>query len=318
MRHSSAAVALLASAVIGGPALPAAAASARTGPPQARAAWVTACELPVEGTSPCGPWHLLLRDGRKVTVGDSAVRAKDRATSLFALSGDGRTIAYQRARDHRLVLRAAAGGPVRELPRSFRPGAQDDALHLSPAGDRVLVGGRGRVKVLTLATGRITGLTVKGDPAGFSGDGDEVLTTRDLSDGTKWLYSYGLDGGTLRSPAPQFVANAVAVTLSSDGHTVAAFSSGDAGRGGPPRMRTYDLETARLSDGVNLPLTGETPPDHARWTPDGTLVAYSYDSGTTKSTVVRVLTVDPASGQARRTDTYKVGPDSHTIVFPGE
>ncbi|MEU5867533.1 hypothetical protein ABZ815_40625 [Nonomuraea sp. NPDC047529] len=317
MRQSSAAVALLAPAVVGGLGLPAAA-SAHTGPPQARAAWVTTCELPVEGTSPCGPWHLLLRDGRKVTVSDSAARAKGRATSLFALSGDGRTIVYQRARDHRLVVRAAAGGPVRELPSSFRPGGEDGALFLSPAGDRVLAGGKGHVKVLTLATGRITRLTVKGDPAGFSGDGDEVLATRDLSDGTKWLYSHGLDGRTLRSAAPQFVANAVALALSSDGHTVAAFSSGDPGRGTPPRTRTYDLETARLSDGVNLPLTSDTPPDHARWAPDGTLVVYSYDSGTTKSTVVRVLTVDPASGQARRTDTYKVGPDSHTIVFPGE
>ncbi|MFI7420732.1 hypothetical protein [Nonomuraea sp. NPDC049684] len=318
MRLSSAAAALLAPAVAGGLGLPAAAAPARTGPPpQARAAWVTACELPVEGTSPCGPWHLLLRDGRTVTVGDSAVRAKDRATSLFALSGDGRTIVYQRARDHRLVVRAAAGGPVRELPRSLRPGP-DDALHLSPAGDRVLVGRPGRVEVLTLATGRITGLTVKGEPAGFSGDGDEVLTTRDLSDGTEWLYSYGLDGRALRSPAPQFVAHAVTLALSPDGHTVAAFSSGGSGRGGPPRMRTYDLETARLSDGVNLPLTGDTPPDHACWTPDGRLAAYSYDSSTTKSTVVRVLTVDPASGQARRSDTYKVGPDPHTIVFPGQ
>ncbi|MFI7693505.1 hypothetical protein ACIBQ6_30855 [Nonomuraea sp. NPDC049655] len=316
MRLFSAAAALLAPAVAGGPGLPAAAAPAHTGPPQARAAWVTACELPVEGTSPCGPWHLLLRDGRKVTVGDSAARAKARATSLFALSGDGRTIVYQRARDHRLVARAAAGGPVRELPRSLRPGA-DDALYLSTAGDRLLVGRQGHVDVLTLATGRITGLTVKGEPAGFSGDGDEVLTTRDLSDGTRWLYSYGLDGRALRSQAPQFVANAVTLALSADGHTVAAFSSGGSS-GGPPRMRTYDLETARLADGVNLPLAGDASPDHARWTPDGRLAAYSYDSSTTKSTVVRVLTVDPASGQARRTDTYKVGPDPHTIVFPGE
>ncbi|MEV3983513.1 hypothetical protein [Nonomuraea sp. NPDC049758] len=316
MRLSSAAAALLAPAVAGGLGLPAAAASAHTGPPQARAAWVTACELPDEGTSPCGPWHLLLRDGRKVTVGDSAARAKARATSLFALSGDGRTIVYQRARDHRLVVRAAAGGPVRELPRSLRPGA-DDALYLSTAGDRLLVGRQGHAEVLTLATGRITGLTVKGEPAGFSGDGDEVLTTRDLSDGTRWLYSYGLDGHALRSQAPQFVANAVTLALSPDGHTVAAFSSGGS-RGGPPRMRTYDLETARLADGVNLPLAGDASPDHARWTPDGRLAAYSYDSSTTKSTVVRVLTVDPASGQARRTDTYKVGPDPHTIVFPGE
>ncbi|MFI6923244.1 hypothetical protein ACIBIZ_25110 [Nonomuraea spiralis] len=314
MRQSSVAAALLAPAVIGGPALPAAAAPASTGPPQARAAWVSSCD---DGTSPCGPWRLIMRDGRTITVGDTAARAKGRATGLFALSGDGRTIAYQRARDHRLVVRAAAGGPVRQLPASLPAGGEDTTLHLSAAGDRVLVGRRGHADVLTLATGRIARLTVKGDPAGFSGDGDEVLTTRGLSDGTKWLYAYALDGRTVKASAPQFVANAYTVALSPDGHTVAAFSYGNQDRR-PPRLRTYDLETGRLSDGVDLPLTSRTPPSHARWTPDGRLLAYAYDSDSTKSPVVRVLTVDPSSGQASRTDTYKAGAGHHTIVFPGE
>lgn len=328
MRRTSAAAALLASAVIGGTALPAAAASATTGSPEARAAWVPSCYDDEQETQyACGPWRLVMRDGRTVTVRDGygvrigAKGTKVRASGALAISGDGRTIAYERVRDHRVVVRAAAGGPVRELPASLSPGRarlKGLTLFLSHGGDRILVERPGSRRVLTLATGRITELPAKGDPQGFSGDGDEVYATRDLSDRTKWLYSYALDGGVTRKAAPQFVANAFVTALSPDGRTVAALSSGDAGQKRPPRLRTYDLETGELSEAVNLPITSDSPPFAARWTPEGKIVAYAYSSDFGKPSVVRVLTVDPGAGEARRTDTYKIGSDDPFILFPGE
>ncbi|NUP82574.1 MAG: hypothetical protein HOV96_34050 [Nonomuraea sp.] len=328
MRHPSAAAALLASAVIGGLGLPAAAASASAGSPEARAAWVPSCYDDEQGEQyACGPWHLIMRDGRRLTVRDTfgvrigAKGGKVRASGAFAISGDGRTIAYERVRDHRVVVRSAAGGPVRELPGALSPSSARTkglTLILSHTGHRILVARAGTRRVLTLATGRITELPATGDPQGFSGDGDEVYATRDLSDSTKWLYAYGLDGSVIKKSAPQFVANAFATALSPDGHTVAAVSSGTLDRKRPPRLRTYDLETGRLSEAVDLPVTADSPPFAAVWTPDGKVVVHAYSSDYGKPSVVRVLTVDPGTGEAARTDTYKVAADDPFILFPGE
>jgi hypothetical protein len=335
MRHPSAAVALLASAVIGGLGLTPTAAQAQAPPPssEARAAWVKRCyDHKLEEDYPCGPWKLVMRDGTEITVrGTAGFRIdgrgkKVRTFSTFAISGNGRVIGYERDADHRLVLRRASGGPVTELPRSLLPesaGTSDVGLFLSPAGDRVLADYTDRakhrhVKVLTPATGHIVELPAQGTTQGFSGDGDEVYVSRALSDNTTTLYAYGLDGRTTRRTAPQFVDGALSTALSADGHTVAAFTPGNAEAKRPPRMRTFDLETGRLSEAVDLPLTPGDPPSFAQGTPDGQIIVFAYNSDSGTSTVVRVLTVDPGSGTTRQTDTYRVSESNHIILLPGE
>lgn len=83
-----------------------------------------------------------MRDGRRIDVPDAALDAVDSRgrksagnEAPFAISGDGRTIAYQRGRDGRLVVRAAAGGRVTVLPGAVQAGStgtEETRLRLSP------------------------------------------------------------------------------------------------------------------------------------------------------------------------------------------
>ncbi|MBN6052155.1 hypothetical protein JYK22_09445, partial [Nonomuraea sp. RK-328] len=335
MRHISASAALLAAAVIGGAALaplPAQASRAATGSPAARAAWIPTCDSKGGDNSACGPWRLLMADGRTLTVRDAAVnRTNAKGRSLpdegrFAISGDGRVIAYERARDHRVVVRGAAGGQVTELPRSLVPkgtGTDDLSMMLSPAGDRLLVSysddpARRPTKVLTIATGKVTELPAAEEPVGFSGDGDEVLARRFSDDNTTALVAHRLAGGSTSRTPPQVVANGSPLALAADGRTVAVLIGGDADLKRPPRLRIYDLDSGELHDTVKLALKPSPSPYLARWTADGRLVLTTTTDDVAKPAVVRVLTADPGTGEVRQNDTYGIGKDRFAFYAAGE
>ncbi|NRQ39605.1 hypothetical protein HII36_48420 [Nonomuraea sp. NN258] len=332
MRHTSATAALLASAVIGGLGLTPAA-HAGAGPSPARAAWVKSCSGSDESTYPCGRWRLLLRDGSQQAVPDAAATRIDarggevRDPAVFAISADGRTIVYERAKDHRLVLRRTAGGATTALPRSVLPkgvGTDGVAVMLSADGGRVLVDytGEGSVrnsKVIDARTGRTTEVPGKYAPHSFSADGDELLMTRFLSDNTLVMYSYGLaDGHLVKRTPPQVVANANTYALAADGRTTAVFVAGDADRNRPPRVRVYDLATGELSAGANLPVKSAHGASLARWTTDGRLTAVVATHEEESAAVIRVLTVDPDSGAVRQTDSYRISKTRYTYYVAGE
>ncbi|GAA3199539.1 hypothetical protein [Nonomuraea roseoviolacea] len=347
MRRISASAALLAAAIIGGTALaplPAQAAHGSgathvshasrtvTGSPAARAAWIPSCAGKNGDTRACGHWRLLMADGRTVTVRDAAVHrtdAKGRPVGdegRFAISGDGRVLAYERARDHRVVVRAAAGGPVTRLPRSLVPkgiGTGDLTLTLSPAGDRLLVSydddpARRPTKVVTIATGKVTELPAAEDPDGFSADGDEVLAHRLSGDNTTALVAHRLGGGSTRRTPPQVVANATTLALAADGRTVAVLIDGDADLKRPPRLRIYDLDSGELHDTVKLALKPSASPYLARWTADGRLVLTTTTDDPGRPAVVRVLTADPDTGEVRQNDRYTLGKDRYAFYVAGE
>ncbi|NUW38342.1 hypothetical protein HTZ77_44140 [Nonomuraea sp. SMC257] len=336
MRHISASAALLAAAIIGGTTLaplPAHASRAATGSPAARAAWIPTCDSKAGDNSACGPWRLLMADGRTLAVRDAAVNRTDaKGRSLpdegrFAISGDGRVIAYERARDHRVVVRGAAGGTVTELPRSLVPkgiGTDDLTLTLSPAGDRLLVSytddpARRPTKVVTIATGKVTELPAAEEPVGFSGDGDEVLARRFPGDNTTALVAHRLgDGGSTGRTPPQVVANATTLALAADGRTVAVLIGGDADLKRPPRLRIYDLDSGELHDTVKLALKPSASPYLARWTADGRLVLTTTTDDDERPAVVRVLTADPGTGEVRQNDTYTIGKDRFAFYAAGE
>ncbi|MEV4174370.1 hypothetical protein [Nonomuraea sp. NPDC049709] len=330
MRHSSAAAALLAPAVAGALGLSPAAAHAQNAPPAARAAWIKACyDNKHQESLPCGHWRLRLRDGRDAVVRGAAGRGidgKGRAgafAGVFAISADGRVMAYERAGDHRLVVRRTAGGPVTELPPAARPkgvGSDEIDLSLSPSGDRVLIDyfdapDRLPTKVITVATGSITALSPKHGALGFSADGDEVLTTRTLSDNTTAMYAHRLGGGVIRRTPPTLVINAATHAPAADGTTVALFTTSEKK---PPRVRTYDLATGRLSAGAELPLKPDATPYLAWWDAGGRLTATVRTGEEGKTAVVRVLTVDPATGTATQADKYTIGSKGSTFVLAGE
>ncbi|MER6949385.1 hypothetical protein ABT294_35780 [Nonomuraea sp. NPDC000554] len=332
MRHTSVSAALLAAAVIGGLGISPSAAQAQTGPPAARTAWIKSCTGKNDATRPCGHWQLVLRDGRAIVLRDASATTTDRRghkvaePGALALSGDGRTVVYERARDHRLVARAVAGGPVRELPRSLVPkgyGIEDVSVYVSPSGDRVLVdcmddADRVPSRVLTLATGKVVQIPGRDTPEGFSADGDEVLALRHPTDNTTAVVAYRLDGTSVVRTPPQVVANAADLALAADGQTVAVVASGDPDRKKPPRLRTYDLRTGELSGGVDLALKPDETPYHAQWGADGKLAAYVQTDEVGTTAVVRVLTVDTETGATTRTDRFTISKSRYAHVEAGE
>jgi hypothetical protein len=334
MRHPSAAAALLASAVIGGLGLVPAAAHAHSGPAMARYAWIKSCfDKKTDTTYPCGHWRLRLSDGSLITVRDAAgaqIGAKGkkiRETSTFKISADGRVLAYERAGDHRLVVRRVSGGPATVLPRSVLPkgvGTDEIKVELSPSGDKVLIDysdepARLPAKVVTVATGKISTLPAGDTMLGFSGDGGEVLATRYRSDNTTGMYAYRLDGGAaIKRTPPQVVANATSHALAADGRTVAAFTEGDADKNRPPRVRIFDLGSGSVSAAADLPLKPGASPYAAWWSAGGELNVITHTGEDGQPAVVRVLTVDPESGTATRADTYTISRTTYAYMAAGE
>ncbi|WP_113700915.1 TolB family protein [Nonomuraea lactucae] len=333
MRHPSASAPLLLAAVLGGlGTVPAAHAS--TGPPAARAAWIKSCtDKKTDTARPCGHWRLVMRDGRTLAVRDAAVTRvggngeRTREEGRFAVSGDGRVIAYERAGDHRIVVRRAAGGPVTVLPESLVPkdaGTEGIAFQLSPSGDRVMVDRLDDAavmptKVVTVATGRIVRFPGRDEHPSFSADGDEILARRHHRDNTTSMVAHRLGGGSTRRTPPQVVANAANEALAADGRTVALFVAGNADRGKAPRLRIYDLETGELSAGVDLALKPDAEPSHMSWTAGGALTAtFVPRDEHGGSAVVRVLTVDVGSGAVTRADAYSASRTAYAYHVAGE
>jgi len=333
MRQTSATAALLATAVIGGLGIIPTAAHARAGSSEARAVWIKSCDDKKNDTTyPCGHWQLIMRDGRKIAVKDAATTTVDGKgkkaddVGLFAISGDGRVIAYERARDHRIVVRGTTGGPVKVLAASLVPkryGTDPLSLYLSPKGDKVLIDytdDQERIpgKVVTIATGKVVRLPAADEIKGFSADGDEVLTKDYKGDNTSALIAYRADGTSVKRTPPQVVANADVTTLAADGKTVAVIVSGDVDAKKAPRLRIYDLETGDLSTGVDLALKPGQTPYLARWTGEKQLTALVQSGDDDAVAVVRVLTVNTETGAVTQTDKYSISKTRHTFSAAGE
>ncbi|MEU6998387.1 hypothetical protein [Nonomuraea sp. NPDC046570] len=319
MRHTTTAAALLALAVTGGVATVPATAHARQAD-TARAAWIKACTDRHDTEYPCGPLRLLMSSGRERVVSGAAARAVDRRgrttsdPARYAVSADGQWLVYERAGDHRLVLRRVSGSPARELPRSLVPkgiGTSDLWVSLSPSGDRVLVeyledAGREPSRVLTLATGAITKLPAREESLRFSGDGDEVLSGRILSDNTTRYTAHRLDGSAIRRVPPQAVANSGTLALAADGHTVAALGPGNEQTGAKPRLRLYDLATGELSPAVEVAISPTVSVYSARWSGPDRLTVKTYTGGDGEAVKVRVVTVDVTTGALEQEDRYTI------------
>ncbi|MCA2228345.1 hypothetical protein [Nonomuraea aurantiaca] len=333
MRHTSATTALLAAAVIGGLGISPTAAHAQTGPPGVQAAWIKSCtDKKTDSTRPCGPWRLITRDGGKITVKDAAANGVDgkgkkaEELGVFAISADGRVIAYERARDHRIVVRQATGGPVKVLAASLVPkrlGTSPLTLSLSPKGDRLLVDSfedaqRVPGKLVTIATGKIVQLPAEDTARSFSADGDEVLGRRDEGDNTTTLVAYRADGTSVKRTPPQVVVNAAVTALAADGKTLAVIAGGNEDTKKPPRLRIYDLETGDLSSGVDLVLKPGQTPYLTQWTADGRLTALVQSGDDGSTAVVREFTVDKETGAVTRADTYTISKTRYTFIAAGE
>ncbi|MFI7420733.1 hypothetical protein [Nonomuraea sp. NPDC049684] len=274
-----------------------------------------------DGTSrPCGQWRLVMHDGGRRTLPDAQVVALDarrRSTvtspAPIAVSGDGQRVAYL-TKAGRLAVRAL-GGRVTLLPEDALPRvAQNEVtLQLSGDGARLAVVVQSErpaaTKIFDTATGALLG-TVPADETllGFSGDGDEVLSSIESDDSVTDLVVRDQTGEHLvRVTPPQVVAANGPQALAGDGHTAAVVI-----RGRKTELLTYDLATDEVTGRRKIKLPdGEL--NMIDWTGD-TQVTLHLVSGSSRMTIVQV---DTGTGAVRVRDLYTVLKDSFIFAACG-
>ncbi|MFC4586134.1 WD40 repeat domain-containing protein [Sphaerisporangium corydalis] len=274
-----------------------------------RYASLRSCTVKKE-TAPCGPWRLNLHDGTRSTLPGARVHARDAHGKVLkdvpapiAVSGDGRSIAYIRDRDDRLVVRELTG-KVHTMPGSALPKATDGlTFDLSLTGGVLAVedGDEKWVRLFDVAAGKALGtLPAHHAFAGFSGDEDEVLATMGSDENTTLLVTYDLEGNELTSRVPpQVVASNTPATLSADGRTVAFYSPGTR------TLKFYDLESDTVVGGVRVKLPGGgTTPEMLDWTGAHEVTAHVLHGET--STTMTVLRIDTGTGAVKVRDSYKI------------
>ncbi|MFE3453100.1 hypothetical protein ACFXJ8_29675 [Nonomuraea sp. NPDC059194] len=278
-----------------------------SGPAPLRAAWPTA-EPTGDGGAPTGTWQLEFADGRRKSLSVARATSSPWAAAPVAISGDGLHLAYVRAGDRRVVVASLVGGADFVGPS----GEHVRAMWLSEDGGRLLVDhhderlGDGRRAqdlpdlLVEVGSGRTVSMPAGGEPAGFSADGDEVLSRRVLTGGAIQLTAHRTDGTAASWIPPQDVA-LTDLALSADGTTLVTLDEG--------RLRRYDLASGRwLGGGASL-----DPSAYGMAWRAGVLTAKTGARDASNGWNAKVLAVDPAAGATRELDGYRL-PEGATAV----
>ncbi|WP_157248095.1 hypothetical protein [Nonomuraea typhae] len=288
--------------------------------------WVRAADLPNCGGDyfmPCKgqPWRLYLSNGKKVKFPDAAryatradgspAKAEEDSPAPFAVSGDGRSLAYVRARDGRVVVRAWPRGRRTVLPALGRAtGTAFMTLDLSADGRHLSVdySGAGRKRRPGLLVDTATGATVrtlpKGDRLlGFSADGDEVLAERALSDNTTSLIAHAADGSEVAAQPPQeLVVTGVRLALEADGRTVVTAKDFTG-------VRRYDLAGQRWTGPARRIVAPRGELAGLGWGPGGRLEAVAMKGSDEDGYFTTVVySLDPATGRTKKLDQWTIRP----------
>lgn len=249
---------------------------------------------------PCGPWILSTVNGNHLRFPDARVHPlsrrgkpiKDRLSPI-GVNGDGTRVAYVRDADGRVVVRDRGGALYTLLQGS----PQD--LRLSLDGARLAATLRGRVQIYDVASGSHLSTLPKGQEfAGFSGDGDEVLTSKGET-----LYSHTLGGRELARSKVGFHGP---YALNADGVTVAWLTK-DRGKG---RAVLWDLTSDRpnVRTWVWLPDYKGMMQDVEMldWTANGQLTVHVIDDVMRTPRGMHVLKLDLATSRFTVRDRFSV------------
>ncbi|MEU6739424.1 hypothetical protein [Streptosporangium sandarakinum] len=294
-------------------------------------AWIKSCPKK-DYTVPCGKWKLVMRSGKTVTLTDAQSFPRRPGGKVdkdlgapFRVSGDGRIVSY--LKNDRLVVRDVSSGEVRPLPgrAATLPRGADEAevsTALSADGSVVVVdygdaNDRLPSLIADLRTGKVVTLPAKEDVAGFSPDGEHLLTTRQTADNTTEFSVFGKDGRrTARRVVPQIVANNAPFALADDGTTVAVVVGGDSGR---PRLHTYDLTSDAVSGAVRFGLPKGEEVQLLGWGPAGALTMWNHvGDGDEEPALVVKRTVNAETGATRKLGSFKPRRDSWIWWAAGE
>ncbi|WP_250563070.1 hypothetical protein [Sphaerisporangium fuscum] len=260
----------------------------------------------------CGPWQLYLHSGKKKTLRDARVFPHDAKGKVMkdlpsptAVSGDGEYIAYLRQRDDRLVVRELTGKvhvmPATAIPRHTSTADLSFNLSLKGAVLAVASGDQGWLRLFDVASGKQLGTVRKhGSFVGFSGDEDEVLTTRDTNENTTELVTYDLEGHQVkRQEPPQVVAQQNPLALNADGSSVALYSSGS------HTLKVYDLDSQTIVSSVKVRFPGDDAPEMIDWTGDHEVTVHA-PTGNGSTVHMRIFQIDPRTGAKKLRDSYRI------------
>jgi Tol biopolymer transport system component len=238
------------------------------------------------------------------------------------VSGDGRTLAYFRKKDNRLVARTPGGRvvamPQKALPRGL--GMAELELSLSQDGRYLAVdyyddGERLPTRIYDVSAARETG-TVPGAASfqGFSGSGDAVLLSRVTDENTTELTTFDVQGSPRYTVVPpQVVSNNTPYGLSPDGRRIALFT----GTAAKPVLKLYDLQSDRIDDSTPVNLGGKDLPYMVDWTGDTEVTAHISRTRGNGHTSMRVVQIDTVSGAVTVRDSYDVLRDSYAFAACG-
>ncbi|MGI5485393.1 hypothetical protein [Microtetraspora malaysiensis] len=318
----------------------AAATETRTGASSAakgevRYAWVKSCAQKGTGyTMACGPWMVVMRDGTTRALADARVhpvtaagKVNEEVMSEFNLSGDGRSAAYFRKSDGKLVVRDFATNRVRVLPgtTSRLPkgvGMDDVDAKLSYDGGRIMLDYSDRndklpTLLVDLKTGKVSAISPRLSVQGFSPDGRHLLATRSTGENTTELLVLDENGATTaRRVVPQVVANNTPQAVADDGNSVAVMISTSSGK---TRLRVYDLEADSVGAAVDVKVPKNESPHQLTWDASGSLTLWNLRNNKDGDTTAIVRhSLDRDSGATSTIDTLKLGSKVYMWWLPGE
>lgn len=261
---------------------------------------------------PCGDWRLVMHDGSQSVLHDAQTVALDvkgkklvYASAPIAVSGNGQRVAYL-TKTGKLAVRTLGGG-VKVFAKDALPRVDQSniTLRLSDDGARLAAVISGEkvqsTRVFDTATGARLG-SVPGNMIvlGFSGDGDEVLTSADGDEGVTDLAVYSDAGEQLvRGTPPQVISSNSPQALSADGRTVASVVAGS-----KPQLVLYDMQSDQVVGRKKLTLpAGDI--DMVDWTGDTQVTVHlvQYLESGNKMTIVQI---DTETGAVKVRDRYRM------------
>lgn len=241
----------------------------------------------------------------------------------IAVSPDGTTVAYRGTdpEGNRVIYVANVDGTnIRPLDKTAATAPDTVGPQFSPDGSHIAYQGKGYgqwtgdIFLVDVATGETTRLTHLKPVAAslwymgptFSPDGQTVFFTRSTSNfSTSWdLWSVPVSGGKPRLVLP----DAIGGRLSPDGRTIVYFKY----KPSPENPFFGDMWVAE-ADGTDARRLARGDVFSARWSPDGTRIAYT-DQGRGGAYVVDVTTGE-ISRVLKDTDKFPEWLDDHTWII---
>lgn len=313
-------------------------AAARTGATSAakvsvRYTWVKSCKKK-DYTVPCGPWTLSLSSGKQLQLTDARVhpvtysgKVDKEASTAFAVSGNGKNVAYFRKSDGKLVVRDLSANKVHMLPGKSGKlpkgiGMGDLDTFLSADGSVIVIDYFDQNSTLpslivNVKTGKIRKLQANATVQGFSPDGDQLLVTRYTDENTTEFVVFDENGNKgARQVVPQVVANNAPLALANDGTSVALIVTTPSGK---QRLRVYDLASDTVGDSVDVKVPKNESAHRLFWDSSDNLTLWELRNdaqGNTLGATARSL--DPSSGATSKIDSFKITPSVWAWWLPGE